>query len=64
MEKFHLKISSLKSVFKSNGYPKNFIDSCIKHFLDKLSVIHKVSLTVPKQQLMCVLPFTGKSHLI
>ena len=31
MEKFHQEISSLKSVFKGNGYPKNLIDSCIKH---------------------------------
>ena len=34
MEKFHQESSSLTSVFKSNGYPKNLIDSCIKHFLD------------------------------
>ena len=27
MEKFHQEVSSLKSVFKSSGYPKNFIDS-------------------------------------
>ena len=33
MEKFQQEISSLKSVLKSSGYPKNFIDSCIKHFL-------------------------------
>ena len=63
MEKFHQEISSLKSVFKSNGYPKNFIDSCIKQFLDKLFVKNKVSLTVPKLQLVCVLPYTGKSSL-
>ena len=63
MEKFHQKTSSLKSVFKSNGYLNNFIDSCIKHFLDKLFVKNKVSLTVPKLQLVCVLPYTGKSAL-
>ena len=63
MEKFYQEISSLKSVFKSNGYPKNFIDSCIKHFLDKLCVKDKVSLTVPKLQLVCVFPYTGKSSL-
>ena len=61
MENFHQEISSLKSVFKSNGYPKNFINSCIKHFLDKLFVKNKVS--VPKVQLVCVLPYTGKSSL-
>ena len=27
MEKFHQEVSSLKSVFKSKSYPKNFIDS-------------------------------------
>ena len=63
MEKFHQEISFLKSVFKSNSYPKNFFNSCIKHFLDKLFVKNKVSLTVPKLQLVCVLPYTGKSSL-
>ena len=63
MEKIHQEISSLKSVFKSNGYPKNFIDSYIKHFLDKLFAKNEVSLTVPKLQLLCVLPYTGKSSL-
>ena len=48
MEKFNREISSLKTVFKSNGYPKNFIDSCINYFLDKLFVKNKASLTVPK----------------
>ena len=36
--KFLQEISSLEWVFKSNSYPKNFIDSCIKIFLDKLFV--------------------------
>ena len=61
VEKFHQDISSLKSAFKSNGYTKNFINSCIKKFLDKLFVKNKVSLTVPKLHLVCVLPYTGKS---
>ena len=55
-EKFHQEISSLKSVFKGNGYPKNFIDSCLKHFLEKLFVKNKVSLTVPKLQLCACCP--------
>ena len=63
MEKFHLDISCLKSVFKSNGYPKNFIDWWIKIFLDKLFAKNKVKLTVPKLQLVCVLPYTGISLL-
>ena len=67
MEKFHQEVSSPKSVFKSNGYSKNFIDSYIKHFLNELFVNSKVSLTVPKPpispQLVCVLPYTDKSSL-
>ena len=59
----HQEISSLKSVFTSNGYPKTFIHLCVKHFSDKLFVKNKVSLTVPKLQLVCVLPYTGKSSL-
>ena len=63
MEKFHQEISFPKSAYKNNGFPKNFIDSCVKHFLDKLFVKNKVSLTVPKLQLVCVMPYTGKSSL-
>ena len=63
VDKFHEEICSLKSVFKSNGYPKNLTDSCIKHFLDKLFVKNKVSMTAPKLQLVCVLPYTGKCSL-
>ena len=64
MENFHQEISSLKSVFKSNSYPKNFMASCIiKKFLNKLFVKNKASLTDPQLQLVCVLPYTGKSSL-
>ena len=55
--------SSKSCEFKSNGYSKNFIDSRIKHFLDKLFVKKKLSLTVPKLKLMCMLPYLGKSSL-
>ena len=58
MENF---ISFLQPFFKSNGYHKKFLNSSIKHFLDKLFVKNKVSLTVPKLQLVCVLLYTGKS---
>ena len=63
METFHQEIGSLKSVFKSNGYSKNCINSCINNYLDKLFVKNNVSLTVPKLQLVCLLPDTGKSLL-
>ena len=63
MEKFHHEINSLKLVFKSNAYPKNYINSRVKYFLDNLLVKYKLSLTVPKLQLVCVLSYTRKSSL-
>ena len=32
----HDKIETLKSIFKHNNYPKNFVNQCIKKFLNKL----------------------------
>ena len=55
--------SEVIQFFKINGYSKYFINLCIKIFLDKLCVKNKMSLAVPKLQLMCVLPYTGKSSL-
>ena len=37
-EKFHNEINALKQIFKLNGYPIQFIDRCIKQFLQKLYV--------------------------
>ena len=61
METSHREIYTLKSVSKCNSFPKNFIDLRFKKILDKLFVKNKVILTVPKLQLVCLLPYTGKS---
>ena len=63
MEKFKQEISYLKSVFKNNGYPRKFIDSCMIRILDKLFAKNKLNFAVPKLQLVCALPYTGKSSL-
>ena len=34
-EIFHQEIIFLKDIFKRNGYPSDFIDKCVKTFLDK-----------------------------
>ena len=60
MEKLHQEFSSLKPVFKNNGYLENFIDSSIKKVLDKLFVNNNVSLTFPERYLECVLRCTDK----
>ena len=41
-----------KPVFKSNGYPKNLINLCIKTILDKVFVQNWVNLTVPTSVLV------------
>ena len=34
-ELLHQEIDKLKIIFESNGYPKSFVDFCIKKYLDK-----------------------------
>ena len=43
-----------------NGYPDNFIDSCIKRFFDKLNITKKVYDNVEKKQLLILLPLVGR----
>ena len=62
-KKFHLEIEKLKSIFKNNSYPVNFIDICIKSFLDKLYVPKRVLHTVPKKELLIILPYLGKHSI-
>ena len=38
------------TIFKNNGYPKRFVDLCIKKYLDI-------------DELICVIPFIGKKSL-
>ena len=56
-------INKLKQVFRSNGYPKNLVDRCIKISLDKVFIKHLNICIVPKKELVCVFPFLGKKSL-
>ena len=58
-EKLHNEIVYLKEIFKRNRYPNDFVDLCIKKFLDKLYITKKMYQTVEKKQLMIILPFLG-----
>ena len=53
----------LKDIFKRNGYPTSFIDNCAKRFLDMVFIKEETFLTASKKQLVCVLPFIGKTSL-
>ena len=60
MGNFHINVEHLRSIFKFNNYPVNIIDQCIKKFLDKLYVPKQIVPTVPKRELLIVLPLLGK----
>ena len=49
----------LKSIFSKNGYSTKFVDRCIATFFNKLHEKKVIVHTVPKLDLMVVLPFLG-----
>ena len=59
----HFEILELKQVFRSSGYPKNFIDRCIKMYLDKVFIKQPNICIVLKKELVCVFPFLGRKSL-
>ena len=63
-KKFHKEINALKQIFKLNGYPIQFIDTCIKQFLQKRYVTKANQVTVNKKQLLIVLPFLGAQSFL
>ena len=50
----------LKSIFYKNSYLRDFVDRCIKELLDWVLTPKIVISTVPKKDLMLVLPYLGK----
>ena len=63
-KKFHNEINALKQIFKLNGYPIQFIDTCIKHFLQKRYVTKAIQVTVNKKQLFIALQFLGAQSFL
>ena len=62
-ELLHQEIDKLKIIFESNGYPKSFVDFCIKKYLDKVFIKKEVVLKASKNELICVLLFIVKKSL-
>ena len=58
---FHFEIEYLKAILIKNNYPLNFIDSCIKSFLNKLYTPKVVAPNVPKRNVFVKLPFLGST---
>ena len=59
-ERFHQEIDKLKKI---NGYPKNFVDFCIKKYLEKVLIKKEVVLKTSQKELICVFPFLGKKSI-
>ena len=58
---FHFEIDHLKNILIKNNYLLNFIDSCIKSFLNKLYTPKVVVPNVPKRNVFVKLPFLGST---
>ena len=58
---FHFEIDHLKTILIKNNYPLNFIDSCIKSFLNKLYTPKVVVPNIPKRNVFAKLPFLGST---
>ena len=53
----------LKNILIKNNYPLNFIDSCIKSFLNKIYTPKVIFLNVPKRNVFVKLPFLGSTSV-
>ena len=63
MENLHIEVELLKSIFKCKNYPVNITDQSIKKLLDNLYVPKQVVPTLPKKELLVVLPYLGTFSL-
>ena len=58
-----VEVRKLKDIFLKNGYPKGFLDVIVAKFLDRTVNPKRPITTVPKRQLLLVLPYTGSLSL-
>ena len=58
---FHFEIDHLKTILIKNNYPLNFIDSCIKSFLNKLYTPKVMVQNAPKRNIFVKLLFLGST---
>ena len=60
MQSFHLEVGQLRQIFICSNYPVDLIDQCVKTFLKKIYVPKRILITVPKKDVLIVLPFLGQ----
>ena len=52
-----------KTIFENNGYPKSFVDFCIKKYVDKVFIKKKVVLKDSSKELIFILPCVSKKSM-
>ena len=58
-QSLHKEIENLKKIFSKNGYPSKLVDRCIFNFFNK-QYEEKIAVdTVPKKEVVMILPFLG-----
>ena len=60
---FYLQLTRLREIFQKNGYPKNFIDTCFKLFLNRIQILKEKILTDEKTSLRLFLLYLGTRSL-
>ena len=63
MQSLHLELDQLRQIFKCNSYPVTLIDQCVKTFLNKIFVPKITLISLPKKDILIVLPFLGQFSL-
>ena len=63
MQSLQLEVDQLRQTFKCNNYLVTLTGQCIKTFLNKIFVPKRTLMTVPKKNLLIVLPFVGQFSL-
>ena len=56
-----MSFGNRSSILRKNNYSPNFIDSCIKSFLNKLYAPKAIVQNVPKRNVFAKLPFLGST---
>ena len=56
--KYHAELTFLKTIFRKNGYPENFIDKYFKKFLDNINLVQEKVPTMERNCLLLVLPYS------
>ena len=62
--KFHHEVYKLKNILSKNAYPQKFIDKCIQKYLNNMFIQRPQIPTVPKKELIIILPSLGEMSQI